>query len=290
MSASVSVATAGQSGELTGVAQTARWTAASRARESRRPDRLFNDPLAAVLAGEEGASLLTHFHTAHAADTGNPFLPIRTRWFDDYIAEAVNPGSQVVSLGAGLDTRAYRLDWPDGITLYEVDHPVLLAYKRKTLAPTGATRRCDTREVPVDLGDNWAAALRSAGFRPGTRTVWFGEGLLFYLPQALARDVVTTAAELSGPGSRLAVDLIGTGIFRFRYMREFLRRLQAANSPWVFGTDDPGGFVESCGWQVLAAVEPGHPTANYGRWPEHASPSTFPNLPRSYLISASRGR
>ena len=289
MNASVSVATAGPSGELTGVAQTARWTAASRARESRRPDRLFDDPLAAVLAGDEGASLLTHFHTAHAADTGNPFLPIRTRWFDDFLAETVKPGSQVVSLGAGLDTRAYRLDWPDGVTLFEVDHPALLSYKHKTLGPTGATRRCETHEVPVDLAGNWAASLRSAGFRPGARTVWFGEGLLFYLPEQLARNVVTTAARLSGPASRLAVDLIGTGIFRFRYMREFLRRLEAANSPWVFGTDDPSGFIESCGWHVLAENEPGHPTANYGRWPELASPSTFPNLPRSYLMSATLG-
>jgi methyltransferase (TIGR00027 family) len=289
LNANVSLATEGASGELTGVAQTARWTAASRARESRRPDQLFNDPLAAVLAGEEGAALLTHFHTAHAADTGNPFLPIRTRWFDDYIAETVNPACQVISLGAGLDTRAYRLDWPDGVTLFEVDHPALLSYKHKQLAPTGATQLCDTRTVPVDLAGNWAAELRKAGFRPGTRTVWFAEGLLFYLPQALAGEVMTTAATLSGPGSRLAADLIGTGIFRFRYMRKFLRRLEAAGSPWVFGTDDPGGFIESCGWHVLVENEPGHPTANYGRWPEQASPSTLPNLPRSYLISAALG-
>lgn len=277
------------SGELTGVAQTARWTAASRARESRRTDRLFNDPLAAVLAGGEGAALLTHFHTSHAADTGNPFLPIRTRWFDDYIAETVKPGTQVVSLGAGLDTRAYRLDWPDGVTLFEVDYPAPLSYKHEHLAPTSATQRCDTRAVPVDLAGDWAAELSKAGFRSGTSTVWFAEGLLFYLPQALARDVTTTAATLSGPGSRLAADLIGTGIFRFRYMRTFLGRLEAAGSPWVFGTDDPSGFIESCGWHVVTENEPGHPAANYGRWPEQASPVTFRNLPRSYLVSAVLG-
>jgi methyltransferase (TIGR00027 family) len=260
--------------------------AASRARESRRPDRLFNDPYAEVLAGPDGPGLLTHFHPTHANDEGNPYLPIRTRWFDDFLTERVTEGGQVVGLGAGLDTRAYRMDWPRGVTLFEVDQPAVLAYKRDRLGPSGAVERCDRREIAVNLADDWPAALRDAGFEPDRPTVWFAEGVLFYLPEELARQVMQRTATLSAPGSEAGVDLIGTGIFRFKYMREFLRRLEEADSPWVFGTDDIPGFMASTGWTDVRVTEPGHPGSAYGRWPAAAAPTTLPNLPRIYLVRA----
>jgi methyltransferase (TIGR00027 family) len=271
---------------LGGVGETARWMAASRARESRRPDRLFNDPYAEVLAGPDGPGLLTHFHPTHANDEGNPYLPIRTRWFDDFLTERVTKGGQAVGLGAGLDTRAYRMDWPSDVTLFEVDQPAVLAYKRDRLEPTGAVERCDRREIPVNLADDWPTALRDAGFEPDRPTVWFAEGVLFYLPEELARQVMQRTATLSAPGSEAGVDLIGTGIFRFKYMREFLRRLEEADSPWVFGTDDIPGFMASAGWTDVRVTEPGHPGSAYGRWPAAAAPTTLPNLPRIYLVRA----
>ncbi|OLB81260.1 MAG: hypothetical protein AUI14_04005 [Actinobacteria bacterium 13_2_20CM_2_71_6] len=271
---------------LGGVGETARWMAAARARETRRPDRLFQDPFAEVLAGPDGPGLLTHFHPTHASDEGNPYLAIRTRWFDDFLADHVATGAQVVGLGAGLDTRAYRLDWPSGVTLFEIDQPAVLAYKHDRLAATGATEQCDRRAIPVNLGDDWPTALLEAGFDPDRPTVWFAEGVLFYLPEELAREVLRCTAELSAPGSRIGVDLIGTGIFHFRYMREFLRRLAEADSPWRFGTDDIPGFMASAGWTDVRVTEPGHPGSAYGRWPAAASPTTLPNLPRIYLVTA----
>lgn len=271
-----------------GVGDTALWTAASRARESNRPDRLFDDPLAGVLAGPKGKELLYHFHTAKASDEGNPFLPIRTRWFDEFLATWVRPGIQVVGLAAGLDTRAYRLDWPDDITLFEVDQDAVLTYKERRLAQVGAERRCKSVTVKVDLGDDWGAALQNAGFNPEQPTVWFAEGLLFYLPEPLAYEVTRKAYELSAPGSRFAADLIGTGIFRFKYTRDFLQKLQEANSPWVFGTDDPEGFINECGWSTIEVTEPGRPTANFGRWPEAANPINLPDLPRSHLAAGKK--
>ncbi len=271
------------------VTKTARWTAAARARESRRPDRLFDDPLAALLAGDEGAELLRHFHTSRAADEGNPFLSIRTRWFDDFIAATVtDERCQVVGLGAGLDTRAYRLAWPRNTRLFEIDQPSLLSYKEEVLAAHGAQPRCDCRRLHLDLAENWADPLTAAGFDPDVPTVWFAEGLLFYLPQELAHDVVAQTARLSAPGSVFAADLIGTGIFRLPYTREFLRKLADADSPWQFGTDDPAGFVESCGWKVTVATEPGRPGAQYGRWAPQATPPGLTVLPRSFLVSAER--
>lgn len=273
---------------LQAVARTALWTAAARARETGRPDRLFADPYAARLAGPDGPALLRHFHPDRAAPDGNPFLPVRTRWFDDFLARVVTAGCQLVGLGAGLDSRAYRLDWPPGVVLYELDQPAVLSYKEEQLAATGAATRCRRCPVPVDLATDWPAALRQAGFDPRRRSVWFAEGLLFYLPERLAGQLLRRAAGLAAPGSGLAADLIGTGAFRLRYLQPFLHKLARAGSPWRFGTDQPGRFVRECGWRVERLAEPGQPAANYGRWPERAGALAVANLPRSYLVAASR--
>ncbi|WP_158603452.1 class I SAM-dependent methyltransferase [Micromonospora radicis] len=274
--------------ELSGVARTARWTAAARARETARPDRLFDDPFAALLAGADGDALLRHFHTERAAADGNPVLPIRTRWFDDFLRGSVTPGCQVVGLGAGLDTRAYRLDWPAGVVVFEVDQAAVLDYKQQRLARVVNVARCERRTVATDFTGEWGPALLDAGFDPAARTVWFAEGLLFYLPAPLATAVATQAAELSAVGSRIAVDLIGTGIFRLRYMRPFLDKLVEAGSPWRFGTDTPAEFLRQAGWAVEQVTEPGAAGTDYGRWPQGAPPVAFPQLPRSYLVTAGR--
>ncbi|WP_165945209.1 SAM-dependent methyltransferase [Micromonospora sp. KC723] len=282
----MSVEVAGTGVDLSGVARTARWTAAARARETARPDRLFDDRFAALLAGDDGPALLRHFHTERAASDGNPVLPIRTRWFDDFLRGGVTEGCQVVGLGAGLDTRAYRLDWPPGTVLFEVDQAGVLTYKRDRLSRVADVPRCECRTVAADLTGEWGPALLDAGFDPAARTVWFAEGLLFYLPAPLAAAVVRQAARLSAPGSRIAVDLIGTGIFRLRYMRPFLDKLARAGSPWQFGTDAPAEFLRRNGWEAVEVTEPGAAGANYGRWPQRAAPAVFPNLPRSYLVTA----
>lgn len=274
---------------INGVGQTSLWTAASRARESTRADRLFEDPYAGLLAGPDGARLLHHFHTSRAADEGNPFLPIRTRWFDDEIRTALAGGiRQVVGLGSGLDTRSYRLQWPAGTVLYEIDQASVQNYKRAVLDDISAAPKCTLERVDVDLGDDWAGKLTAAGHDPAQPTLWFTEGVLFYLPEKLAADVLQRAAALSAPGSRLAVDLIGTGIFRFPYMRAFLKRLEEADSPWQFGTDRPGEFLSENGWVTDVVTEPGRPDAAYGRWSSAANPPSLANLPRSYLVAGHR--
>ncbi|MDW5329534.1 SAM-dependent methyltransferase [Plantactinospora sp. KLBMP9567] len=271
---------------LGAVAKTALWTAAARARESARPDRLFHDPLAHLLAGDEGRRLLSHFHTDRAPTDGNPFLAIRTRWFDDFLTRAVRPGCQVVALAAGLDTRAFRLSWPDDTVLFELDQPDLLAAKAHRLREHLGRARCRRREVPVDLGGDWVGHLVDAGYAPDRPTVWFAEGLLFYLSADAARAVLRRAASLSVPGCRLAADLIGTGVFKFPYTRGFLRRLEAAGSPWRFGTDEPGRFVADADWRVDSVLEPGMPGADYGRWPAASILPAAVRVPRSYLLAA----
>jgi methyltransferase (TIGR00027 family) len=278
-----------QDSRLGAVAKTALWTAAARARESQRPDHLFADPFAELLAGDEGTALLRHFDTSHASAEGNPFLAIRTRWFDERITAAVRAGRrQVVALAAGLDTRAYRLDWPARTLLFELDQDCLISYKEERLADL-AVARCEVRRLRVDLDDCWGTTLLSAGYDLSQPTVWFVEGLLFYLQDSVAQQLLSRAAGLSAAGSTLAADFVGTGIFRFPYMRPLLRKLAEAGSPWQFGIDDPGAFTEACGWSRVEVTEPGSPGADFGRWAPQAPAEVMPDLPRSYLVSAERG-
>jgi methyltransferase (TIGR00027 family) len=135
------------------------------------------------------------------------YQAVRTNFFDTYFANAVADGiRQVVILASGLDSRAYRLDWPSGTTVYEIDQPQVLAYKSTTLAESGATPSADRREVAIDLRQDWPAALRAAGFDPSARTAWLAEGLLMYLPAEAQDRLFTQVGELSTTGSRIAAE------------------------------------------------------------------------------------
>ena len=112
----------------------------------------------------------------------------------------------MVILASGLDSRAYRLDWPAGTTVYEIDQPQVLDYKSTTLAENGVTPSADRREVAIDLRQDWPAALRAAGFDPTARTAWLAEGLLMYLPAEAQDRLFTQIGELSAPGSRVSAE------------------------------------------------------------------------------------
>jgi methyltransferase (TIGR00027 family) len=112
----------------------------------------------------------------------------------------------VVILASGLDSRAYRLDWPAGTVVYEIDQPKVLAYKSETLAERDVRPSADRREVPIDLRQDWPTALRAAGFDPTAPTAWLAEGLLMYLPAAAQDRLFEQITELSAPGSRIAAE------------------------------------------------------------------------------------
>ena len=128
---------------MRGVALTSLWAAALRAVESERPDALFHDPFARALAGPEGFEVLEAAWAVAPIEA--PTVPVRTRFFDQRIVR----GSQVVLLGAGMDSRAFRLDWPAGTRLFEIDLPEVLALKRQRLG--AAVPRCTRVEVAIDL-------------------------------------------------------------------------------------------------------------------------------------------
>lgn len=116
---------------------------------------------------------------------------------------------QVVILAAGLDSRAYRLPWPAGTSVYEIDQPKVLEYKTSTLESLGATPTAIRRPVPVDLRDDWPAALTAAGFDRSEPTAWLAEGLLPYLPSDAQDRLFEMVTALSAPGSQVAIEAFG---------------------------------------------------------------------------------
>lgn len=197
-----------------GVGFTALAVAAARASETVRTDPICSDPYAEALVAAAGTRLPTRplsgqepgwdTELAGIWDTMANHLGLRTRFFDDYLTAAAAAGiRQVVILAAGLDTRAHRLDWPGGTAVFELDQPRVLEFKDHVLR---AQPGCERITVPVDLREDWPAALRAAGFDPAAPTAWLAEGLLRYLPGAAVRELFARITELSAPGSRLGVN------------------------------------------------------------------------------------
>jgi methyltransferase (TIGR00027 family) len=155
------------------------------------------------IAPEEFTQLDPRFNLRRAAEG----MAVRTRHFDRLFTDAADTGvRQAVILAAGLDARAYRLPWPDGTTVYELDQPEVIAFKTETLAGLGAEPRADRRAIAVDLRDDWPKVLLDNGFDPSQPTAWIAEGLLIYLPASAQEQLFTGIDSLAGPGSHVAVE------------------------------------------------------------------------------------
>lgn len=237
------------------------WIAAVRGRETARQDRLFDDPYARDLAGERGLALMTA--SERAAGGENAYLPVRVRWFDDLIVSTVPEVRQVAVLGAGLDTRPYRLDLPADLDWYEVDRPDVFAAKRDALA--GCVPRCRRHVVVGDLGADWRSAVLGAGFDRAAPTLWLAEGLFFYLTEEMIVGMLRDAAALCGAGSVFAADVIGTAGLDSPMMEPYRAWCADNGVPPPFGTDDPAALFVTGGWRIEHCTAPGAPDANYGR-------------------------
>jgi methyltransferase (TIGR00027 family) len=218
-----SVRSDGDSWDITeSVGATALSVAAARAVETGSDDPLIRDQFAYLLvstAGQPWARLASSLEWIGDDDHGRrahrlaiDYQAVRTHYFDSYFAEAAAAGiRQVVILAAGLDSRAFRLDWPAGTTVYEIDQPQVVAYKTSTLESAGAAPTAERRTVQVDLRDDWAAALTAAGFDAGQPTAWLAEGLLPYLPAEAQDRLFDILTGLSAAGSRVAVEAFSLG-------------------------------------------------------------------------------
>ncbi|SED44350.1 methyltransferase, TIGR00027 family [Amycolatopsis tolypomycina] len=192
------------------VGATATMAAAARAIATRSDPARIDDRFAEPLVRAVGVDLLTRLASGETPpgdlveQVWIDVAKVRTGFYDAFFRESAVP--QVVILGAGLDSRAYRLPWPAGTVVYEVDRPEVLEFKTRTLAELGAEPAADRRVVPADLREDWPAALRDAGFDPSRPTAWSAEGLLGYLPPEAQDRLLDVITGLSAEGSRLATE------------------------------------------------------------------------------------
>lgn len=197
---------------VSGVGITALAVAVGRAIETKRDDRLVDDPYAEQLVRAADSPI--------PLPEGKPdessiwaqmtdYLGVRSRFFDAWFEQACAGGvRQVVILASGLDTRAFRLPWPSGTRVFEIDQPKVLEFKDTALR--GENAGCERHVVPTDLREDWAGALKNAGFDTGAPTAWLAEGLLPYLPAEAEQQLLETIHGFSAPGSRLAIESINT--------------------------------------------------------------------------------
>lgn len=204
---------------VSSVGATALGVAALRAGETRRADALFHDQYAELLVRAVGSTDWTRLSqgeidpfTVQSYGALGDLVVARTCYFDDYLAAAADAGiKQIVIVAAGLDARAYRLDWPTGTTVFELDQPKVLQFKASAFAEHDLGPSVDLREVAVDLREDWPVALRDKGFDPDVPTAWLVEGLLRYLPADAQDRLLTAIAALSAPGSRVAINMTPVG-------------------------------------------------------------------------------
>jgi methyltransferase (TIGR00027 family) len=265
------------------VGATATMVAAGRALASKEADPLIHDPYAGPLVRAVGIDFFTRLVdgaiSASDVDDGGAtalmtgMMAVRTRFFDDFFIDATASGvRQAVILASGLDSRAYRLPWPDGTVVYEIDQPQVIEAKTAAMADIGATPTAERRAVAIDLRDDWPEALRQAGFDAALPTAWSAEGLLVYLPPEAQDRLFDEITALSAPGSQLSTEYhpdAGAGLGE---------RAKAIGDAWraqgfdvelndLFFAGDRNPVVEyliAHGWQVSARTRP-EVFAGYGR-------------------------
>jgi methyltransferase (TIGR00027 family) len=244
-----------------GVGKTALGMALVRAQESRRKDRLFDDPCAQSFADAAAGAFSAETVAAGEPTPGGPLARIgevfafhaviRTRFFDDYLLAAANAGCrQVVLLAAGLDARAFRLPWPPGTRLFEVDLPDVTGFKETVLSAQGAKPACERAVIPADLRGPWPARLAAAGFDRAARTAWLAEGLLLYLTADEAARLLTEIGELSAPGSHLSFEHGGITGSTLLAQARALPGMDQYTALWKggLGADAPA-WLAGHGWQ-----------------------------------------
>src|SRR5277367_7055493 len=283
------------------VGATATMVATTRALASRGPEPLLDDPFAEPLVRAVGLTPFVRILDGELSLEDDPLLnlqtrteqmAVRTRFFDDFFTTATQTGvRQAVILASGLDTRAYRLGWPAGTAVYEIDQPQVIEFKTGTLAGLGATPTAELRTIAIDLRDDWPAALRAGGFDVDQPTAWSAEGLLPYLPAEAQDRLFDNIAALSAAGSQLATEHISDPE---AFSRESVQRIGERwrragfdlNPADLFYQGERSivvDYLTGHNWQVIAHPAPELYQRNGFTFPEDESMAMFRNM--SYVAA-----
>lgn len=282
------------------VGSTATMVAAQRVLSNR--EGLIDDPYAEPLVRAVGLTFFVRaldgeidlddvdprFNVRRAAEG----MAVRTRHFDALFTDSCAAGMrQAVILAAGLDARAYRLAWPAGTTVYELDQPEVIAFKGETLAQLGAEPTADRRAIAIDLREDWPKALLDNGFDTTQPTAWIAEGLLIYLPPEAQDLLFDRIDELSAPGSRVATEHIpDISAFSDERSQEIADRLKKYGhdiemSELIYHDErsDVVEYLTGHGWDVTAQTVRDAYAANGFEFPEDGALGFFADM--SYLAA-----
>ena len=268
------------------VGATALGVAAARAAETESDHPLISDPFARVFLDTVGDGEWNWFGAPELPAEvveAEPALPLRmksmvsyfacrTLFFDTLFLDAANAGiRQVVILAAGLDARSWRLPWPDGVTVFELDQLRVLDFKASTLHEHGAEPTCHRVGVPVDLRQDWPKALQQAGFDASAPSAWSVEGLLMYLPATAQELLFDRIQGLTAAGSRVGIEALSPNFAdpdftaQRRERSDRVRALMAKADPqqevprteelWYFeDREDVGDWWRRHGWDVAVTT------------------------------------
>jgi methyltransferase (TIGR00027 family) len=265
---------------LEGVGGTGLTIAGIRAAETERADRLFADPLAGAFVAAAGSP--PPQATSRQAAALRFWVVARTVFLDELILDACAAGCrQVVLLGAGFDTRAFRLSWPPGVRCFELDTRDVLDVKEQVLSAQHAAPGCERITVPGDLRDDWPGALRAAGLRPDEPTAWVAEGLLVYLTPEDVDQLLDRVTSLSAPASRLGLTFRNRAPAGHTSPAVALRRSAAP--------DDPAGWLAGHGWAAQVTGARAVLQAHGRAVPARPAPGQAGRERRALLISATLG-
>ncbi|HZA08732.1 class I SAM-dependent methyltransferase [Mycobacterium sp.] len=261
------------------VGATATMVAAARARATNDAKPLINDPFAQPLVEAVGIDVFTRMvrgeldlvdlddDQARGMRQMADNMAARTKFFDEFFLDATRDGiRQVVILAAGLDARGYRLPWPAGTIVYEIDQPQVIEFKTTTLAGLGAEPTAERRTVAIDLRYDWPTALREAGFDPDQPTAWIAEGLLGYLPPDAQDRLLDNVTALCAEGSRFATESIP--IHREDDEEAIKERMRTISARWrehgfdldmtelvYFGDrNEAAEYLNTHGWETAAST------------------------------------
>ncbi|MBD2515933.1 SAM-dependent methyltransferase [Nostoc sp. FACHB-973] len=256
------------------VSLSSRMMAVARALETQRPDGLFEDPLAAILAGEDMIAEITP-KVQQFEDKGAPIIPVRTRFFDDFLISQIAEIRQVIILGAGMDTRAFRLPWHPDTQIYELDQKEVIQYKESILE--NQSPKCHRCAIGIDIREDWSDLLLMKGYQKEVSSLWLMEGFIYYLNDLEVHQLLTKISHLSNPGSWLLADFISSFFIQ--------QKTEGLSEHWKYGCDDPEKLFSVYNWEA-SVVQAGDEEANYGRFTLKLPPRNVINAPHYFFVKA----